>query len=797
MPDDDDAVPVDFGHILDALPGLVLTTQADGRCDYANRGWSEYTGFDRNETVDLGWQAAVHPDDLTPFQEAFGVIRQLGVAKDVDVRLRRADGEYRWYVLRSSVSGVSTADESHDPRWCWLATYADEEPTTDARVRRLLDMLPIRCGMLNKTGELEFSNLESHDITLGTTLEKLQNWQASQVMLVDDYPRHRAKIAALLTTGEMFDDEVRMRHRDGVYRWARARALPIRNAQGHAVRYISCQIDIDDLKHAEALLAAEVKLLEMVARGEDLPLTLDALACQVEYLCVGCICNVLVVAPDRTKFELAAGPGLPDTHRDILHGMPIDGGHDPCSLSIIRRQSVLTEDLAHDPRWQGSDWARLMRTEGYATCWSMPIMSGALAPSGVFAIYRREPAKPTPREQEVIDRFTKIAGIAISRSQAAANLQAREYELREALAQLTQGQRLSKTGSFTSDIQPDVQRWSDELYRIYEIDPAIPATTTALRERVHPEDLALFNAEIQRRIEGQESDFIFRIVTPSGRVKHLRAVVRLMEHVAGRPIFMGAVQDITESKLADEALTQARSELAHVARVATLNAMTASIAHEVNQPLSGILTNANTCVRMLAADPPNLVGAAETARRTIRDANRASEVISRLRAMFSTKAPTMDLADINDVAREVIALSTGELRRSGALLQSEFADDLPAVRVDRVQVQQVMLNLMLNAADAMAAIEGRPRSLTLRTEVYGQDSVRFLVRDAGVGVDPEAVEGLFAPFYTTKEKGMGVGLSISRSIIESHKGRIWAEANDGPGATFSFCIPAAAAELTP
>ena len=181
-------------------------------------------------------------------------------------------------------------------------------------------------------------------------------------------------------------------------------------------------------------------------------------------------------------------------------------------------------------------------------------------------------------------------------------------------------------------------------------------------------------------------DFNFRVVTPKGGLKYLRGVSQVIEHIEGRPIFMGVIQDITESKVAEEALNQTRSELAHVARVATLNAMTASIAHEVSQPLSGILTNANTCVRMLAADPPNLAGAAETARRTIRDANRATEVIQRLRAMFSTKAATMEMADLNDVAREVIALSMGELRRAGALLQTDFADELPHISVDRVQL---------------------------------------------------------------------------------------------------------------
>ena len=241
----------------------------------------------------------------------------------------------------------------------------------------------------------------------------------------------------------------------------------------------------------------------------------------------------------------------------------------------------------------------------------------------------------------------------------------------------------------------------------------------------------------------------------------------------------------------DHAQNQARLELTHMARLATLSTMTASITHEVMQPISSILTNADTCARLLAADPPNLPGVAKTLQRTIRDANRASEVIRRLRAMFAKKAPAMEMVDLNDAAREVIALSAAELRRSGAVLQTDFADPLPTIRGDRVQLQQVILNLMLNAADAMASIHDRPRTLRVQTQRQGIDSVQLLVRDSGIGLDPRGVERLFEAFYTTKAHGLGVGLAICRSIIESHQGKLWATANDGPGATFGFSIPCA------
>lgn len=242
---------------------------------------------------------------------------------------------------------------------------------------------------------------------------------------------------------------------------------------------------------------------------------------------------------------------------------------------------------------------------------------------------------------------------------------------------------------------------------------------------------------------------------------------------------------------AANSLTQAgiHGENAMLDRVRSLGVLTASIAHEVNQPLSGIVTNASTILRMLASDPPNVDGAREAARRAIRDGNRASEVIARLRALFSKKRAATEPVDLNEAAREVIAQSSNELQRNRVILHLELADDLPLAKGDRVQLQQVILNLLRNASDAMSTIDDRPRQLVIRTERDEDGYVRLSVRDVGAGFDPQAANKLFAAFYTTKNDGMGIGLSVSRSIIERHRGRLWATLNDGPGATFSFSIP--------
>jgi PAS domain S-box-containing protein len=365
-----------------------------------------------------------------------------------------------------------------------------------------------------------------------------------------------------------------------------------------------------------------------------------------------------------------------------------------------------------------------------------------------------------------------------------------EDALKRSEAFLAEGQRLSRIGSFSWRVETDEIMCSEELYRIFGSERDVPVTLDLMGTRVHPEDMPLLNDMIERA-RGAVRDFEYehRLLMPDYSVKYLHLTAHGIRDNDGRLEYIGAVQDVTQRQISEEALAKARSELAHVARVTSLATLTASIAHEVNQPLSGIITNASTCVRMLAMEPPNVDGARETARRTIRDGNRASDVITRLRALFSKKHTLAERVHLNDATREVIALSLSELQRNRVILRSELADDLPLVTGDRVQLQQVILNLLRNASDAMNTVHDRPRELLITTERDEGDRVLLSVKDAGIGFDPQTADRLFETFYTTKNDGMGVGLSVSRSIIESHQGRLWAKANDGPGATFSFSIP--------
>jgi len=366
-----------------------------------------------------------------------------------------------------------------------------------------------------------------------------------------------------------------------------------------------------------------------------------------------------------------------------------------------------------------------------------------------------------------------------------------ERALRRSEAFLAEGQRLGQIGSFSWRVATDEITWSAELYRIYELEVGVPVTLELIRNRVHPEDVSLIEKMKmvdQEREADHDFEWQYRLLMPDHSIKYMHAVAHATRDQDGQLEYIASVQDITARRLAEEARDKARSELAHVARVTTLGTLTASIAHELNQPLSGIITNASTCMRMLANDPPDVDGARETARRTIRDGNRASEVITQLRALFCKKDATTGSVNLNDAALEVIALSLADLQKNGVVLRPEFTDDLPLVTGDRVLLQQVILNLVLNASDAMSGVDDRPRQLVIRTE-REDDRARLTVQDVGVGIEPSGVDKLFEPFYTTKSGGMGIGLSVSRSIIERHHGRLWATLNDGPGAAFSFSIP--------
>ncbi|HUM05128.1 MAG TPA: PAS domain-containing protein [Terriglobales bacterium] len=365
-----------------------------------------------------------------------------------------------------------------------------------------------------------------------------------------------------------------------------------------------------------------------------------------------------------------------------------------------------------------------------------------------------------------------------------------EEALRRSEGYLAEAQRLSRTGSFGWNVFTGELFWSEESFRIFGYDRSIKPTLQLVLQRVHPDDL-VFVQERVRRVseEGKDWNLEHRLLMPGGAVRHLHVMARASRDESGNLEFIGAVMDVTTTKRAEDELHRARADLAHVARVTTLGELTASIAHEVNQPVAAMKINANAGLRWLATQPPDLGEARQALGGIIEEATRAREVIDRIRALASKAPPRNDRLDVNDIVRDVIALTRSEVQRNRVALQTGLAGDLPPISGDRVQLQQVVLNLIINAIEALNEASDGPRELLVGTGKNGSDGVFVAVSDSGPGLDTKHLDHIFDAFHTTKPNGLGMGLAISRSIIEAHGGRLWATPNDRRGAIFQFSLP--------
>jgi PAS domain S-box-containing protein len=333
--------------------------------------------------------------------------------------------------------------------------------------------------------------------------------------------------------------------------------------------------------------------------------------------------------------------------------------------------------------------------------------------------------------------------------------------------------------------------WSDENFRIFGLNPQEGPTSEKFWGLVHPEDRERVRKRFEREADAKkEYGDDYRIVLADGTVKYIRDIAHPVFDARGKLVeYVGTTVDVTERKRAEEALNKTQMELAHANRVATMGQLTASIAHEVNQPVAANVINAQAALRWLNAERPDLEEVSRALGRIVENGNRAGAVIGRIRALIKKAPPRSDSVAINDAIREVVELTHGEAVKSGISMRTQLPEDSPIIEGDRVQLQQVILNLVVNAIEAMNGQNEAPRELLLVAEKAEPDGVLVGVRDSGPGLAPEILERLFDAFYTTKANGMGMGLSICRSIIEAHGGRLWATANSPRGAVFQFTVP--------
>jgi PAS domain S-box-containing protein len=463
--------------------------------------------------------------------------------------------------------------------------------------------------------------------------------------------------------------------------------------------------------------------------------------------------------------------------------------------TVVRtQQSVILDDASAPNPFSADDYFHQNRARS-VLC--VPLVKQARLIGALYLENNLTPYVFTPARLSVLDLLSSQAAISLENARLYAELTDENRERQTAEAALRTSEErwrnlfenapvgIALTGSsrhyFAAN--PAFQRMTG--YSEAELLRLTPADIT------HEEDRGATEAVFSEFAAGADSPKRFekRFRRRDGGVVWGDVSGFLVAPVAGSsPLLAAVVVDITDRRRAEDDLREVQAELAHVARVTTMGEMAASIAHEVNQPLSGVVINGNACIRWMAGDPPNMAEAREAVQRIIRDGKRASEVIARIRNLSKKSVAEKEPLDLNETIAEVVAFAQGEVRRTRVTLRTDLASDLPKIIGDRVQLQQVVLNLVLNGLDAMSAVADRPRELVIETRREDAEHVRVAVRDVGVGLDPESIHKLFDAFYTTKQSGMGMGLSISRSIIENHGGRLWAVPNDGPGATFLFTV---------
>jgi PAS domain S-box-containing protein len=540
--------------------------------------------------------------------------------------------------------------------------------------------------------------------------------------------------------------------------------------------------DIEDHKR-EALRVGEKRLLEMIATGGALEDILIALSLMIEEQRSGTLASVLLLNPDGVHLDFVAGPSLPDEWRQQMAKLPIGPCAGSCGTAAFRGSPVIVSDIKTDPLWEVPEHRASALKHGLRASWSNPVLSSKGKVLGTFCMYYREPRSPSSQDLELIGSATHFVRIAIERDRAEEALRRNEQRLRDVIDTIpiiTWSMLPNGANDFTS-------RYWLEYTGVSTEDSLGDGWRTAF----HPADIAehvekwaaslatgkpFENEARVQRVDGEYRWFLHRGVP--------------LRDVNGTILkWYGTAIDIEDRKRAEEErlrLRQLEGDLAHINRVSMMGELAASLAHDIKQPLTGAVMSADACVRWLRRDPPDMTEAYEAASRIVSNVTRAAEIIDRVQALFKRGAPERELVDVNDIAREMIALLRHTANRNSISIRTELDAGLPATAADRVQLQQVLMNLMLNGIEAMKDAGGELILTSNRTE---EGHILISVSDSGIGLPAHEAERIYEAFFTTKPQGTGMGLSISRRIIESHGGRLWASNNTGRGTTFQFSLP--------
>ena len=734
-------------QIVDGISALVAVLTPDGAVEIVNRQVLDYFGKTLEEMREWSSSDAVHPDDLPGVIAVWTRSIESGQPYDVELRQRGADGVYRWF----HAQGLPVRDaEGCILRWFVLQTDVDERKRneaaltsafeelakSEAELRTIIDAIPQLIVSLRADGTFLSANQAVLDYT-GLTKEEVRTESFGDVFHPEDTERLRDQRDLAISRGVPFEYERRVRRKDGQYRWFLIQYNPLRDQRGEVIRWYAAGTDIDDRKRAEdALRASEHELRQMV---DSVP-------------------GMIAVANSAGQQEYANKRFLDFTGTTVEELRGFDG------LNLLihpdEREMVINEWLRCSALGQPLELDhRLKRFDG---------------------VYRwvRVRVDPLVDDRGRIVRWYGLLTDIDDQRRAEEALRDSEQHLR--LLVETIPALVSRT---TAEGTPDYVNRRIVDYTGQELEQ------TGWHV-FHPDDRNSHWQKFRHALEsGEPWEDTYRLRRADGEYRWFHERSEPLLDRSGRVVCWYFVSvDVNDNREMEEALRSTRRKLSAAMQIATVAEMSASIAHEINQPLASVVTNAHACQTWLSHDPPNLERAQATLERIIRDGHSAAEVVRRIRALFKEAAPVKAPLDINQIVAEVLRVLSDELRDNGIVVETELAADLPRIAGDHVQIQQTLINLVHNATEAMAVLIARPKSLVVRSRREG-DHLLVEVRDFGVGIkDPTLV---FEPFFTTKESGMGMGLSISRSIVEAHGGRIWATANEDAGTTISFTLPLA------
>ena len=727
-----------FRLIVHSIPGLVATMAADGALELVNQRVLDYTGLTFEALKDW-WHTRLVPEDELPRVAArWKQSVETGCEYDVEHRMRRADGVYRWFHVR----GLPFRDnQGLVVRWyCVLTDIEDRKRTEEAlraselSARLIVNSIPGHICTATAAGAVELVNQPILDYT-GKTLEDLKDWMS--VLHKDDREGTMALWRRSIETGQPFKTEFRVRRADGVYHWFDARALPLRDAEGRVLRWYGLYTDIEDRKQVEQTL----RMSELSFRQ-----TIDSI------------------------------PGL------VLTGT-VTG-----DVEFANRQVL---EFCGKPLEELQDWAAFLHPDDLAR---VQAMSGRSVETGepyygehrlrrADGVYRWFHSRGLPFRDtggRIVRWYNLLTDIE-DRKNAEQALRASEHHLR--LLTETIPALVWRT---TPDGEID---YVNRRVLEYTGKPLEYFGSTGWLQLLHPDDvdstIRLWRHNTQT---GQSHQVTYRLRRADGTYRWFDVRGEPLRDSEGGVVqWYGICIDMEDSKRTEEALRQTQERLSIASQVATVGELSASIAHEVNQPLTAVVSNGNACLRWLSARPPNLAKAMEAAERIVRDGKDAGEVVRRIRALFKRAAHEEVPLDLNEIIGEVLSLLRTETIKRRVIVETALGQDLAPVTGDRVQLQQLILNLLLNGIEAMDPVTDHPKRLFIRSKREPDNTALVEIQDSGAGLkDPDSV---FEAFVTTKENGMGMGLAICRSIVQAHSGRLWAASGEGTGATFCFTLP--------